>query len=142
MREPTTIDQAMSQLSFASSEYAMKKKCTRREQFLGEMERIVPWARLLTVIEPLYPKSWRVGRPSFGLANHDIAKRQLLRLNVQAASSARKAASREAQNAAAKVRATPVFAFGTSTRRRSISNRAALLIDQRFPEAILDPAGM
>ena len=45
----------MTQLSFASSEYAMKKKRTRREKFLTEMERIVPWARLIAVIEPLYP---------------------------------------------------------------------------------------
>ena len=57
----------MSQLSFASSEYAMKKKRTRREKFLGEMDRIVPWSRLIEVIEPLYPKSGRVGRPPIGL---------------------------------------------------------------------------
>ncbi len=57
----------MSQLSFASSEYAMKKKRTRREKFLSEMDRIVPWARLMAVIEPLYPTSGRVGRPPIGL---------------------------------------------------------------------------
>jgi transposase, IS5 family len=58
----------MSQRSFASAEYAMKKKQTRREKFLGEMERIVPWARLMAVIEPLYPTSGRVGRQPTGLA--------------------------------------------------------------------------
>ncbi|NKI94719.1 IS5 family transposase [Rhizobacter sp. SG703] len=58
----------MSQRSFASTEYAMKKKQTRREKFLGEMERIVPWARLMAVIEPLYPTSGRVGRQPTGLA--------------------------------------------------------------------------
>ncbi len=57
----------MSQRSFASAEYAMKKKRTRREKFLGEMERIVPWARLIAVIEPLYPKSGRVGRQPIGV---------------------------------------------------------------------------
>jgi transposase, IS5 family len=57
----------MSQRSFASAEYAMKKKRTRREKFLAEMERIVPWARLMAVIEPLYPKSGRVGRPPIGV---------------------------------------------------------------------------
>src|SRR5665213_481714 len=51
--------------SFASAEYAMKKR-TRREKFLGEMERIVPWARLIAVIEPLYPTSGRVGRQPIG----------------------------------------------------------------------------
>lgn len=58
----------MSQRSFASAEYAMKKKRTRREKFLAEMERIVPWPRLIAVIEPLYPKSGRVGRPPIGVA--------------------------------------------------------------------------
>jgi IS5 family transposase len=57
----------MSQRSFASAEYAMKKKCTRRERFLADMERIVPWARLMAVIEPLYPKSGRVGRQPIGV---------------------------------------------------------------------------
>ncbi len=57
----------MNQRSFASSEYAMKKKQTRREKFLGEMERIVPWPRLIAVIEPLYPKSGRVGRQPIGV---------------------------------------------------------------------------
>jgi IS5 family transposase len=45
----------------------MKKKRTRREKFLGEMERIVPWARLGAVIEPLYPTSGRVGRQPIGI---------------------------------------------------------------------------
>lgn len=58
----------MSQRSFASAEFAMKKKRTRREKFLAEMERLVPWTRLLAVIEPLYPKSGRVGRPPIGAA--------------------------------------------------------------------------
>jgi transposase, IS5 family len=58
----------MSQRSFASAEYAMKKKRTRREKFLGEMERIVPWMRLIGVIEPLYPTSGRVGRQPIGVA--------------------------------------------------------------------------
>ncbi|MEJ8858845.1 IS5 family transposase [Variovorax robiniae] len=58
----------MSQRSFASAEYALKKKRTRREKFLGEMERVVPWARLIAVIEPMYPRSGRVGRQPVGVA--------------------------------------------------------------------------
>jgi len=54
------------QMSFAQSEYASKKKVTRRERFLGEMERVVPWARLCAVIEPHYPKGKR-GRPPIGV---------------------------------------------------------------------------
>jgi len=45
----------------------MKKRITRREKFLGEMERVVPWVRLVAVIEPVYPKSGRVGRPPIGV---------------------------------------------------------------------------
>ena len=44
----------MSQRSFASAEYALKKKRTRREQFLEEMERIVP-LRLSNAVEDLAP---------------------------------------------------------------------------------------
>ena len=57
----------MSQRIFASAEYAMNKKRTRREKFLGEMERIVPWARLIGGIEPLYPTSGSVGRQPIGV---------------------------------------------------------------------------
>jgi len=57
----------MSQRSFASVEYAMKKKRTRREEFLAEMERVVPWDRLTALIEPVYPSSGRVGRPPIGV---------------------------------------------------------------------------
>ena len=57
----------MTQRSFASAEYAMKKKRTRREKFLADMERVVPWARLIAVIEPLYPTRGRVGRQPIGV---------------------------------------------------------------------------
>lgn len=57
----------MNQRSFASTEYALKKKRTRREKFLAEMDRIVPWARLEAIIAPAYPRSGRVGRPPMGV---------------------------------------------------------------------------
>ena len=56
-----------SQISFSQAEYAKKKKQTRREKFLGEMEQVVPWSRLMEVIAPYYPKSGRRGRPPIGL---------------------------------------------------------------------------
>ena len=57
----------MSQRSFASAEFALKKKKrTRREKFLADMERVVPRARLIAVIEPLYPTSCHVGRQPAG----------------------------------------------------------------------------
>ena len=52
----------MKQLSFASATYANKKIVTKREKFLAEMEEVVPWRRLLKLIEPHYPKRG-VGRP-------------------------------------------------------------------------------
>jgi transposase, IS5 family len=56
-----------SQVSFAQAEYDKKKKRTRRELFLEQMEQVVPWARLIEVIEPHYPKSGKRGRPPIGL---------------------------------------------------------------------------
>jgi IS5 family transposase len=52
--------------SFLQAEYACKKKPTRRDKFLAEMEQVVPWARLVARLQPLYPKGER-GRPPIGL---------------------------------------------------------------------------
>jgi len=58
----------MSQLSFASLAFATKKKRTKREAFLAKMDEVVPWAQLLAVIEPHYPKANpNGGRRPFGL---------------------------------------------------------------------------
>jgi transposase, IS5 family len=54
------------QTSFSQAEFADKKKITRREKFLARMEEIIPWAALLAVIDPFYPKGER-GRPPVGL---------------------------------------------------------------------------
>ena len=54
------------QMSFAQSEYAGKKKVTRRERFLGEMERVVPLREALGGVEPHYPQGRR-GRPPIGI---------------------------------------------------------------------------
>lgn len=53
----------MGQISFADAEYAGKRKKTRREVFLEEMELVVPWKVLLKVIEPFYPLAGRGRRP-------------------------------------------------------------------------------
>ena len=52
--------------SFSQAEYAGKKKQTRRDKFLAEMEQAVPWSRLVARLRPLYPKGER-GRPPIGL---------------------------------------------------------------------------
>jgi transposase, IS5 family len=44
------------QLSFASLEFASKKKRTKRDVFLAEMAAVVPWDALEAVIAPRYPK--------------------------------------------------------------------------------------
>lgn len=54
------------QPSFSQAEFADKKKLTRREKFLTRMEEVIPWTKLLAVIEPFYPKGER-GRPPIGL---------------------------------------------------------------------------
>jgi len=53
----------MTQLSFATLDHRHKKKQTKRERFLGEMDAVVPWATLLGLIEPHYPKAGNGRRP-------------------------------------------------------------------------------
>jgi IS5 family transposase len=45
-----------------TSTFEKYKKPTRRERFLAEMERVVPWKELNSLIEPFYPKAGK-GRP-------------------------------------------------------------------------------
>lgn len=44
------------QTSFAEAESTGKKRVTKRQCFLTEMERVVPRPQLLSAIEPYYPK--------------------------------------------------------------------------------------
>lgn len=55
------------QLSFGDAEYNGKRKQTRREIFLAEMDQVVPWKALLALIEPHYPKPGHPGRPAYRL---------------------------------------------------------------------------
>jgi len=43
------------QRTFASLAWSAKGKITRRERFLAEMDAVIPWRRLLRLIEPHYP---------------------------------------------------------------------------------------
>jgi IS5 family transposase len=54
------------QPGFSEVEFAGKRKRTRREKFLAEMEQVVPWDELLEVLKPFYPSGAR-GRPPIGL---------------------------------------------------------------------------
>ena len=44
----------MDQLTFASLAYTNKKKTTRRERFLQEMEEVIPWDDFESAIDPYY----------------------------------------------------------------------------------------
>ena len=45
------------QKSFSDLEYATKKKLTRRDRFLAEIDSVTPWGRLHKLIEPFYRRS-------------------------------------------------------------------------------------
>jgi IS5 family transposase len=54
------------QRTFAGLAWNSKGKVTRRERFLSEMDAVIPWKRLIALIEPHYPKQGK-GRPPLGL---------------------------------------------------------------------------
>ena len=54
------------QRTFASLAWQGKGKVTRRERFLAEMDAVIPWARLIALIKPHYPKAGQ-GRQPLGL---------------------------------------------------------------------------
>lgn len=52
------------QRTFAGEAWSAKKKVTKREQFLAEMNAVIPWGQLTTLIAPHYPHwSGRGRRP-------------------------------------------------------------------------------
>lgn len=57
----------MQQSTFAEVSFEPYHKPTRRERFLDEMNRIMPWADLTAAIEPFYPKAEGPGRPPVGV---------------------------------------------------------------------------
>jgi len=56
------------QQTFASVAWTRKGKVTRRERFLGEMDQVIPWDRLIALIQPHYPKAGPGRRP------HDLER--------------------------------------------------------------------
>lgn len=53
----------MNQLSFSEAEYNLKKRKTRREKFLEQMDGLIPWKRLEKKIARYYPKPGNGRRP-------------------------------------------------------------------------------
>ncbi len=57
----------MRQQTLAEEGFEKYRKPTHREQFLEEMDRIIPWSELSAVIEPFYPRGEGPGRPPVGV---------------------------------------------------------------------------
>jgi IS5 family transposase len=55
------------QMSFSELEYAAKKKVTRRDRFLAEINAVTPWSALMAEIGPFYPQGEGRGRPPLGV---------------------------------------------------------------------------
>jgi len=51
------------QLTFADNEFSQKPRKTRKEIFLGRMDKLIPWKRLEGIIKPHYPKAGNGRRP-------------------------------------------------------------------------------
>ena len=57
----------LQQQTFAEVTFEQYRKPTRRERFLDEMARVIPWGDLAGVIAPFYPKAEGAGRPPVGV---------------------------------------------------------------------------
>src|ERR1700747_2441206 len=53
--------------TFAEGGFERHRKVTRREAFLAQMDQVVPWEKLVALIEPFYPAGEGPGRPPIGL---------------------------------------------------------------------------
>lgn len=56
----------MKQTTFSGAEFTYKKKQTRRDQFLAEIEAVTPWLVLVAALLPYYPKGDGRGRSPVG----------------------------------------------------------------------------
>lgn len=57
----------MRQQTLAEEGFERFRKPTRRDQFLTEMDQVIPWCDLCKVIKPFYPTPKGAGRPPIGL---------------------------------------------------------------------------
>ena len=63
----------MKQTTFSSLAWNGKKKTTRREGFLAEMDRVIPWDLFIKRIEPVFPKA--------GAGRHPHPLERMLRIH-------------------------------------------------------------
>ena len=57
----------MRQTTLSNASFDKYRKRTRKERFLDDMEKIIPWAELAEDIEPFYPKPKGAGRRPVGV---------------------------------------------------------------------------
>ncbi len=65
----------MRQMIFSDYEYSMRKRKTKREEFLDIMDEIIPWEEWVEFVRPYYPDGKR-GRPTKGIE-------KMLRMYIQ-----------------------------------------------------------
>ena len=56
----------MSHMTFSDYEYSLRKRKTKREEFLDIMNEIIPWEEWVEFVRPYYPNGKR-GRPTKGI---------------------------------------------------------------------------
>ena len=64
----------MNQSSFSDLEYSVKKKRTRKDVFLKQMDEVLPWALLLKPLKRHYPKAGKRDRFLFDLPPKEKSK--------------------------------------------------------------------
>ena len=67
MMHPIILRYSMKQTSFSDDEFASKKRLTRRERFLAEIEGATPWPALVAALLAYYQKGDGRGHPPMGL---------------------------------------------------------------------------
>jgi transposase, IS5 family len=125
------------QISFSEIAWQNKGKTTKRERFLAEMDAAIPWARLLELLEPHYPKSGRRGRPPLGL------ERMLRIYFLQHWFALSDPAAEEALYDSESMRRFAKIELGTDTipDESTILNFRHLLEEHRLTEAIFNAVG-
>ena len=58
---------AKKQMTLADNGFERYAKKTRRAQFLEEMDQVIPWRRICSIVERHYPAEGGVGRPPIGV---------------------------------------------------------------------------
>ena len=53
----------MDQITFAEAEYSEKRRKTRREKFLEQMDVLIPWKKLEKKVRPYYPRNGNGRQP-------------------------------------------------------------------------------